>query len=153
MESPWRLKCRLLLVSASASDETLSMKTLVLLLTVALLPVQGKPWTLFDQPIDELYKLRVVVRFEDGGTLTRVLLVDRTNADRFWELARLIDMSELNFRLERVDRSSLVLSRTTEYGIQEGFIKLFFHTPSKRLLRRIDFKPHQSIDLVSEEEW
>jgi hypothetical protein len=59
---------------------------------------------------------------------------------------------ELNFKVERADRASVVLSRTTEYGIEQGFIKLFIDTPSKRLLKRIDFQAHENLKSVSDEE-
>jgi len=124
-----------------------------MLFGIGFLAFQARPVTVFDRAIDDFYKIRVVATFlSGGGTLARVLLVDQTNADRFWELARLIEPFDLYFKVERADQAAIVLSRTTDYGIQEGFIKLFFHSPSRRLLKRIDFKSHESLKFVSREE-
>lgn len=118
------------------------------MLLVTILSFQAGPTTLDERAIDDTSRLRVVVS-AGRPMVVRVHLVDKTNADRFWELARVTEPYELNFKVERADSSSVVLSRTTDYGIQEGFIKLFIDMSSKRLLKRIDFKSHEREDYCS----
>src|SRR5262245_10394369 len=115
-----------------------------MLFSLGLLLFQPKPVSLFDRAIDDLYRLRVVATYS-GSTDVRVLLVDQRNAGRFWELARLTEPYELYFKVERADQASIVLSRTTEYGIQMAFSKVFFSASSRHLLKRINFNAHESL--------
>jgi hypothetical protein len=108
---------------------------------------------LFNQPINDDYRLRVVENSVDEVTSVRLLLVNRANANRFWELGTITGaQGAINFTVDRADGDSIVLSSRTEYGILETSIKLFFNVSSKQVVRRVDFKPQEAMSAVSEQE-
>jgi hypothetical protein len=117
--------------------------------------------TFFKKPIDDGHWLLIVrgsagsfiskgteLLFLSPGDVVGVFLMDRSNPNRVWELALLHDgedsyssrASEDQLTVQRFDATSLVFLRTRpDYGIREGFIKLFFDVRSKRLLKRLDY--------------
>ena len=130
----------------------------IALLTAALI-VSAQPQhqhQIYDRPINDSLRLRVTVSYataeRDAGaccstsTLVSVLLVDNTNANRYWQIATISEQYEISFRVERADDHALVLSRADPgYGVDQGSIKLFFDARTKRLLNRIDFKTSHDI--------
>jgi hypothetical protein len=125
------------------------MASLLFACILAFLQPQQRPVVIHNAPVDDVYNLRITATMS-SGTLLRVLLVDRTNSQRFWQIATLAEADELVFKVERADRQSVVLSRVSaDYGVPEGFVKLFFDSSSKRLLQRIDFKPRDRMKDVT----
>jgi hypothetical protein len=128
------------------------MRSFIFAAILVVLQVQPRPMVIYDAPVDDAYNLRVISTMS-AGTLLRVLLVDRTNADRFWEVTAMVEPDERRFKVERADRQSVVLSRVNgDYGTPLGFVKLFFDIPSKRLLKRIDFAPNARMKDVAASE-
>src|SRR5437899_563338 len=101
------------------------------------------------QQIDPAYNLSLVR--DPKGLPVRVLLVDRANRNQFWELATLTEPAA--YKILRADRSSAVLARfSDDYGLPQGFTKLFFNVDGKRLIKRIDYGPETSLsDILTEE--
>jgi hypothetical protein len=131
----------------------------VILVVSTLLPFQQHQSKIYDAPIDDAYILRAEASYfkrnalECCTSLLRVLLVDRVNANRYWEIASIPEEYEYRYTVTRADQSSLVLERTGwDYGIPEGSFKIFFDTRSKRLLNKIEFKPLEAMKSVSNEE-
>ncbi len=98
----------------------------------------------FDRPVDGGYRVRGVVTYRNTvehnccSTQLTVSLVDRQNPSRYWTLAELSDEYEITFDVERADERSMVIARTDAgHGMDEGKVKLFFDTRSKRLLKQI----------------
>src|SRR4051794_5753698 len=80
-------------------------------------PLQQRPVVIYNAPADDVHNLRITTTGDSPGTLLRVLLVDRANANRFWEITRIFDGYEYGFKVERADRQSVVLSRVeSDYG-------------------------------------
>ena len=73
------------------------MSTLILLPSVALLQIQEQPCPVYDQPIDDTYRLRITATYAETSpgiccaTPVRMWLVDRTDPGRSWEIATLSD--------------------------------------------------------------
>jgi hypothetical protein len=108
--------------------------------------------TEFYQPISSTYRLRgtATYRYNAPGiccaTALRVDLVDRRTPSRFWRIADIEYDHEVDFKVERADERSIVLSQSDpDYGVDQGSLKLFFDTQSKRLLKRIDFATVQDL--------
>jgi hypothetical protein len=101
---------------------------------------------IYDQPLNTSpLRLQVTVTGEEA-TLVRVVLLDRRDSIRPWEIAAIVEESGNTLAVERADDHSLVLSRTvSDYGVDGGRIKLFFDAETKRLLKRIDFDPSRDI--------
>jgi hypothetical protein len=80
-----------------------------------------------------------------------VALVDRQNPSRVWTIADLASDYELTYTVERADERSLVLSRSDPYyRIDQGSVKLFFDTRSKRLDKQIDFATVQDLSFAND---
>jgi len=125
-----------------------------LLILAFLLQPQGGPKEIYKAPIDDTYNLRATVSYSDTAPRSRlrILLVDRTNANRYWEISSINEEYESNYTIRRADRSSVVVDRTSDYGIPEGSFKLFFDSASKRLLKQIEFNPIEALGMVRSEE-
>lgn len=67
----------------------------------------------------------------------RVVLQSRSDRNRYWNLEKFERVRE-NYSFVRADRNSVVLFYHNDYGFGD-YVKLFFDTGSKRLLRRIAF--------------
>src|SRR5438105_9995439 len=101
------------------------------------------------QQIDPAYNLSVVR--DPKGLPVRVLLVDRANRNRFWELVTFTEPAA--YKITRANRSSAVVARVgDDYGYPQGFTKLFFDVDAKRLIKRIDYGPETSLSDISTEE-
>ena len=141
------------------SSEVKSDGMLSLTLLAALLSFQQHAVKIYDAPIDDGYNLRAEASYfpKSPGvcctSLLRVLLVDRLNANRYWEITAISDEYEHTYTVKRADRSSIVVEQTRpDYGVHEGSFKLFFDVRSKRLLKKIDFNPAEALKSVSTEE-
>src|ERR1700674_1176649 len=128
----------------------------LILVVSTLLPFQRHRVKIYDAPIDDAYILRAEASYfpKSPGvcctSLLRVLLVDRVNANRYWEIAAIPEEYEYTYTVTRADRSSLVIDRTQpDYGIPYGSFKLFFDVRSKRLLKKIEFKPLEAMKSIS----
>jgi hypothetical protein len=128
------------------------MLRLMLVVLTALLPLQsGSPVKVYEAPIDDVYSLRATVAY--SPSLLRVLLVDRANANRYWEIASIPDSYDHAYTVEHADRSSVVFTRSDpDYGIHQGSLKLFFDVRSKRLLKQIEFDPTKALQTVGRNE-
>lgn len=129
------------------------------LLISVLVPFQVHRTKVYEAPVDDVYLLRAEASYfpKDPGScctsLLRVLLVDRTNANRYWEIAAIPEEYEYTYTVRRADRSSVVIDRTQpDYGIHYGSLKLFFDSRSKRLLKKVEFRPLEAIKSVSDQE-
>ncbi len=136
----------------------LRLVLLVSALQSALLPFQQNR-VVYNAPIDSAYTLRAEESHfpKSPGvcctSLFRLLLVDRANPNRYWEIAAIPEEYEYTYTVKRADRSSLVVERTdSSYGIYEGSFKIFFDVGSKGLLKRIEFKPLEGMKSVSIQE-
>src|SRR5215470_12476766 len=116
----------------------------LILAVSALFPFQQNR-VVYNAPIDSAYALRAEASYfpKSPGvcctSLFRLLLVDRTNSNRYWEIATIPEEYEYTYTVKRADGSSLVVERTDSgYGIYHGSFKIFFDAGSKRLLKRID---------------
>jgi hypothetical protein len=131
----------------------------LLLVLASLIPLQGAPREIFNAPVDDTYNLRAAVAQSEiapgrcCSSRLRVLLVERANANRYWEIASISDPYEIDYTIQRMDRSSIVIERKDpDYGISQGSLKLFFDVASKRLLKQIEFKPIDAMASVRSEE-
>jgi len=136
----------------------LRLVLLVSALQSALLPFQQNR-VVYNAPIDSAYTLRAEESHFSKWpgvcctSLFRLLLVDRANPNRYWEIAAIPEEYEYTYTVKRADRSSLVVERTdSSYGIYEGSFKIFFDVGSKGLLKRIEFKPLEGMKSVSIQE-
>ena len=78
-------------------------------------------------------------------------LVDRQRPSRFWTIADLASDYEVRYTVERADEHSLVLSQSDpDYGVDQGSVKLFFDTRSKRLHKQIDFETVQDLSFADD---
>jgi len=128
----------------------------IVILFAALLQPQARPTKVYDAPINDAYRIRVeeshVMKSPNVCCLSsvRILLVDRTNANRFWEIAAIQEAYEYRYAVQRADNASVVIERTDfDYGIHYGSLKLFFDAPSKRLLKKIEFNPLEAMKSIA----
>jgi hypothetical protein len=122
--------------------------------------------TLYDQPIDDQHRLRVVTDSSyrippiqvpqpiEAFPPLDVLLVDRQDANRVWKLATMPAVREdaSLYAVVRADASSVVFSRKGNYDIEVDSIKLFFDIQSKRERKRITFNPSAEVVFPSDAE-
>jgi hypothetical protein len=121
-----------------------------LLVAAALLPFQS-PYlrSIYDRPIDNAYRLWATV--DSGERDLRVMLIDRRDPSRFWEIFSLRDEYDYRYEVERADAVSVVFSRSNpDYGDDQGRLKLFFNSRSKQLVKRIDFETSQPVVFSSD---
>ena len=130
-----------------------------LLVFVLLFPLQSVPKEIYKAPINDTYNLRITVDYSETAprrcceSRLRLLLVDRANADRYWEIASIQEPYEYGYRIRRPDTSSVVIDREdSDYGTPQGSFKVFFDLASKRLLKQIEFKPIEALQRVPIEE-
>lgn len=134
------------------------MRALIAALAVASLAQQtASRSTAFDWPISNAFRLRgtATYRYKTPNvcctTALNVALVDRHNPSRFWTIADLASDYEVRYTVVRADERSLVVSRSDpDYGIDQGSVKLFFDTRSKRLHKRIDFETAQDLSFAND---
>jgi hypothetical protein len=121
----------------------------------------GQPTLVYNGAINQAYRLRITATYRHisiapnicCSTFLRILLVDRINANRFWEIATIQEQYEHRFVVIRADERTVVLSRQNpDYGGDQGSTKLFFDVRSKRLLKRIDFETSQDIVFATDDE-
>jgi len=105
---------------------------LALLLLLQAVPPERRS----EKPIDDTYALSVLSRLVPGTDTLRLVIQDRSDRNRFWELSKL--NPNYTYEFVRVDRNSVVLRSADDYGIGT-YIKVFFDLPSKRLLKRTDY--------------
>jgi hypothetical protein len=126
---------------------------ITLLLAVALFASgqESQVREILDQPVSDSIRLRVSVVYPEQqpgvccSALTRIVLIDSGNVDRPIEIATIPGESEVV--VQRADNHSLVLSLAdSDYGMDQGSIKLFFDTHTERLLKRIDFDTSHALE-------
>ena len=134
------------------------MRALIAALAVALLAQEtASRSTAFDWPVSNGFRLRgtVTYRYKTPNvccaTALNVALVDRQDPSRFWTIADLASDYEVRYTVERADERALVLSRSDpHYGVDQGSVKLFFDTRSKRLHKQIDFETVQDLSFAND---
>jgi hypothetical protein len=107
--------------------------------------------TVYEQPVDATYLLSIATgqRTDPQMTQVRIRLIERANAQHFWDLATFSESSiSLWWRVLRADSGSVVFSRDGDYGTDHR-VKVFFDSRSKRILKRVDYSAHIGIDSVS----
>jgi hypothetical protein len=133
------------------------VRALIAAFAVAFAQETASRGTAFDWPIDNAFRLRgtVTYRYKTPNvcctTALNVALVDRQDPSRFWTIADLAYDYEVRYTVERADERSLVLSRSDpHYRVDQGSVKLFFDTRSKRLQKQIDFDTVQDLSFAND---
>ena len=123
-----------------------------LLFLTAFLALQDRIEKIFEAPIDASFIARVTVsRLPDNQF--RLILVDRKNPNRTWEITTLREQQSFRYKVQRATGSSMVINRTDfDYGLDEGAFALFFDTRTKSLQKRIDFNVNEALRITGPEE-
>jgi hypothetical protein len=94
--------------------------------------------TVYDQPFDDATRLLIKAAYT-GQSRLRVALVDRADATRQSDIDTIAGPPDYDYKVERIDRSTVVLCRTESYGFEAGCFKLFIDPVARRLLKRVAF--------------
>jgi hypothetical protein len=135
------------------------MATLILAAFLFLLQSPSRTVVIHDGPFDSAYGLRLTLTTLPPTpwphccpTVLHVLLVDRRDPDRSWELARLEADREVRYRLERAGDGVILISKADpDYGGDEGQVKLFVDVRAKRLLKRVDYTTPTALTFANNE--
>jgi hypothetical protein len=129
------------------------------LILSALLLLQDRPQKVFEGPVGDAFILRATAEYTPVNpgvccrSQFRLVLLDKTNLNRSWEIASISENYEYRYRIRRPTKSSIIVDRRdSDYGIDYGSMALFFDTQSKSLLKRIDFKPGEALQSIAPDE-
>jgi hypothetical protein len=93
---------------------------------------------LSENPVDDTYSVVLMRDSSRDSVIERVVLQARNDRSRYWNLET-FDTFEHHYEILRADRNSVVLFRSDDYGFGD-YVKLFFDSGSKRVVKRIEFK-------------
>jgi len=113
--------------------------------------------TVYDQPFDAASRLLIKAAYTRErsrccSTVLRVLLIDRADATRQWEIDTISEEYEYAYELTRIDPSMAVLCGTDSRGSESGCVKLFIDPVARRLVKRVGFDRWQDVAFANDTE-
>jgi len=121
----------------------MTVMTMAKLLAILLLLQAPRTDRVFEKPLDDTYLIALIRTITPAAAgvesvAFRVVLEERANRSRSWDLET-IRATPHNHEVVRANSGSVVLRRSSDYGFNEGYIKLFFDPASKKVTRRVEF--------------